>query len=183
MTPQTIAISAAHTPKNPGATHGNISEYSETTAIVGRICQILSKKGHFPYLIGAGNNLEQIEQINRREPACGLELHFNSCVDKKWRGTEVLHAGSTKGMRLAQHIQNNLVNRLGTKDRGIAKGHYELDIRKPIIQMLRETVCPFVIVEPLFFSNTGDLTLLDHEAIAIAICDGVEMYLETLIKP
>ena len=25
-----------------------------------------------------------------------------------------------------------------------------------------------------------DLTRLDHEAIAIALCDGVEMYLETL---
>lgn len=180
MEGKTIAISAGHTPKNPGARRGNISEYSETTAIVGRCCQILSRKGHYPFLIGAGNNLEQIEQINKRNPVCGFELHFNSFISDDMHGTETLHAGSTKGIRLAQHIQNNLLDRLGTKDRGIKKGHYEGDFRKPIIQMLRMTNCPFVVPEPLFLSNNEDFTRLDHEAISIALCDGVEMYLKGL---
>lgn len=181
MTPKTIAFSAGHTPKNPGAKIGNISEYSETTVIIGRCCQIMSRRGHLPYLIGAGDNKFQIEQINKRYPACGVELHFNSFTDDSMHGTEVLHAGSIKGTRLAQHVQNNIVNRLGTKNRGVIKGHYQGDWRTPIIDMLKYTNCPFIVPEPLFFSNPEDLTRLDHEAIATAICDGIELYLNELV--
>lgn len=180
MEPHIIAISAGHTPKRPGAKNKNVSEYSLTTVIVGRCCQILSEKGHFPWLIGSGNNSDQIKQINSLNPACGFELHFNSFTDDGMHGTEVLHAGSTRGERLAENIQAQLLNRLGTRDRGTKKGHYEGNIRKPIISMLRDTNCPFVVPEPLFLSHPEDYSRLDSELIAIALCDGIELYLQTI---
>lgn len=179
----TIAISAGHTPTNPGAKKGNISEYSLTTAIAGRICQILSEKGYYTWLIGADTNAAQIEQINKLNPSCGLELHFNAFSTDEMSGTEVLHAGSKRGIQLAQHIQNNLLDRLGTKNRGIKKGYYQGDYRKPLVEMLSKTNCPFVIPEPLFLSNPGDFAKVNaemRELVAIAICDGVEMYLRGL---
>lgn len=179
----TIAISAGHTPDRPGATKGNISEYSLTVAITGRICQILSEKGHYPWFIGADNNITQIAQINKINASCGLELHFNAFIDDKTQGTEVLHAGSKRGIELAQHIQNNLLDRLGTKNRGIKKGFYQGDYRKPMIEILTKTKCPFVIPEPLFLSNPEDFAKVNsqmRELVAIAICDGIELYLRGL---
>jgi N-acetylmuramoyl-L-alanine amidase len=176
----TIAISAGHTPKHPGAQHENVSEYSLTTAIVGRCCQILSEKGHFPWLIGAGNNFDQIKRINEIQPACGFELHFNSFKTADMFGTETLHAGSTRGEKLAQFIQASLLDRLGTRNRGTKKGYYQGDWRNPIIDMLTKTNCPFVIPEPLFLSHPEDFSRLDSELIAVALCDGIEMYLQTI---
>ena len=175
-----IAISAGHTPTRPGATQGNISEYSLTTAIAGRLCQLLSEKGYFAWIIGADTNANQIDAINKLNPSCGLELHFNSFTDGTMHGTEVLHAGSKRGIQLAQHIQNNLLDRLGTKDRGIKKGYYQGDYRKPLVEMLSKTNCPFVIPEPLFLSNPGDFAKVGsgmRELVAIALCDGIELYL------
>ncbi len=176
----TIAISAGHTPTRPGAKQGNISEYSLTTAIAGRLCQLLAEKGHEPWLIGADTNTAQIEAINKLNPTLGLELHFNSFTTDEMHGTEVLHAGSRKGIQLAQHIQNNLLDRLGTKDRGIKKGYYQGDYRKPMIEMLSLTKCPFVIPEPLFLSNPADFDKVGsemRELVAIALLDGIELYL------
>lgn len=175
-----IAISAGHTPDRPGARQGNISEYSLTTAIAGRICQILSEKGHEAWLIGASSNTSQIEQINKLGATCGLELHFNSFTTDEMHGTEVLHAGSKRGIQLAQHVQNRLLDLLGTKDRGIKKGYYQGDYTKPMVEMLSKTNCPFVIPEPLFLSNPADFAKVNsemRELVAIAVCDGIELYL------
>ena len=92
----------------------------------------------------------------------------------------VLHAGSQRGMALALAIQKIQLQALGTKDAGIHKAHYQLDRRKPIITMVRDTACPFVVVEPLYLSNDEDFERVDVPGISIAIVRGCVEYWEGL---
>ena len=171
-----IALSAGHTPKRPGAKKGIISEYALTSAIVGDLIYRLEKSGNEAWIIGASTNSKQIEQINSLGCDCGLELHFNSFSSQEMHGTEVLHAGSKNGEKLAQCIQSKLIEKLKTKDRGVKLGHYQQNVRKPIISMLADTNCPFVVPEPLFLSNDDDLLKIDIQLISIALFEGFESY-------
>ncbi|MBU2514521.1 N-acetylmuramoyl-L-alanine amidase [bacterium] len=177
-----IALSAGHTPFRQGGETGMISEYGLTMVIIGDLVFRLQKAGHEAWIIGADSNLEQIKRINELDADCGLELHFNSHTGDKLNGTEVLHAGSEKGMLLAECVQKALVDRLGTKDLGIRLGHFQGNVTKPIIEMLKDTNCPFIVPEPLFLSNIFDLSRLDPAGIAIALFDGLITYFSRL-KP
>jgi N-acetylmuramoyl-L-alanine amidase len=144
--------------------------------VVGDLIYRLQRAGHEAWIIGASTNSKQIQEINKLDCDCGLELHFNSFVSKDMFGTEVLHADSKNGRKLAQCIQSKLVDKLKTKDRGVKLGHYQQNVRKPIISMLTDTNCPFVIPEPLFLSNDEDLLKIDIKLISIAIFEGLESY-------
>jgi len=176
-----IALSVPHTPNRPGASACGVNEYGLGCAVIGDLIYRLTKTGHEAWLIGADNNLEQINQINKLNVDCGLELHFNAFTKDSMKGTEVLHANSEKGILLADCIQKSLVKRLGTRDRGIMIGHFRGNVRKPILGMLQNTNCPFVIPEPLFLSNPGDFSKIDVLAISWAIFTGLENY-EQILK-
>lgn len=171
-----IALSAGHTPNRPGAKMGIISEYSLTSAVIGDLIHRLQKAGHEAWIIGASTNTKQIQEINGLNCDCGLELHFNSFSTQEMHGTEVLHADSKNGRKLAQCIQSKLVEKLKTKDRGVKLGYYQQDTRKPIISILTDTNCPFVVPEPLFLSNNEDLLKIDIQLISISIFEGLESY-------
>lgn len=177
-----IALSAGHQPTQQGAHVSDVSEYGITCQIIGESINLLSKLGHEAWLIGAGFNVDQVKQINELDCDCGLELHFNSFSDPKFRGTEVLHAGSRAGIQLAGCLQKSLVASLKTKDRGIKIGYYQLNPSKPLDYMLERTNCPFVIVEPLFLSNPDDFLILQksYSTIACAIVDGLIQFTEFL---
>lgn len=178
--PFTIAISPGHTPTNPGATRGNVTEYGLTSAIVGDMIYRLDKLGHIVHLIGSDSNQAQVDSINELDPDFGLELHFNASVRENWNGTMCLHAGAGQGVEIAEKIQKRLVSALGTKDRGTFKAHFHLDKSKPLIEMVRDTDCPFVVVEPLYFSNLQDFEKIDIPLISIALVNGCLDYWETV---
>lgn len=171
-----VALSAGHHPAAPGACTGVLSEYGLTSEIIGRLVNLLSKRGHDVWLIGSDTNARQVTRINELGCDCGLELHFNSFSDSDMKGTETLHAGSKNGIVLANCIQQSLVDALQTKDRGIKVGHFRGDDKNRVIEIIRETRCPFVVPEPLFLSNPADLSKLDTALIAGALLKGLENY-------
>lgn len=175
-----IALSPGHTPTSSGASRGVITEYGLSSAIIGDLTFRLDKLDHDPYLIGADSNRNQVEDINNINPDFGLELHFNASKGKGVHGTEVLHAGSKQGELLAGFIQNSLVSSLGTFDRGIVVGNYQLNKRKSIIEIIKNTNCPFVVVEPLFLSNNKDFEKIDIPLISISILNGIIKYIDNL---
>ncbi len=175
-----IALSPGHTPTAPGATRGNVTEYGLSSAIIGDMIFRLSKLGHTAHLIGSNTNSAQVRRINKIAPDFGLELHFNASVREDWNGSMVLHAGSQRGVDLANAIQKSQIKALGTKNKGIHKAHYRLDRRKPIITIVRETACPFVVIEPLYLSNAQDFERIDVPGISIAIVSGCLNYWEGL---
>jgi len=180
MKPFKIAVSPGHTPSAPGATHGNITEYGLSMAVLGDLVFRLDKLGHQAWIIGAESNTMQARKINKMNPDFGFELHFNAHKNREVCGTEVLHSGSNKGQALASDLENSITNILGTKSRGIPIGHYQLNPKKPLITIIRKTVCPMVVVEPLFLSNPDDFEKIDITLISVGILRGLEAYWEGL---
>lgn len=183
MTQFKVALSMGHTPDKHGAKRGIISEYGLTSAIIGDLAFNLDKLGHEAWIIGADSNSKQVEDINNLKPDFGLELHFNNMKNHpEWNGSLVMHSGFTNSKKLAQSVQNCTVDMLGTKDKGIIKGHYQLDVRKDLITIIKNTNCPFVVIEPLFLSNLDDFEKINIPLISVGILQGILEYWQTINK-
>lgn len=103
-----------------------------------------------------------------------ISIHCNACNGVA-QGTEVWHYySSDEGEKLAQCIQNQIVNALGTVDRGV-KG------AKPGVNglyVLNNTEAVAVLVELAFIDHAGDAELLRsrQDEFARAIARGVTDY-------
>ena len=102
-----------------------------------------------------------------------VSIHCNS-ANTAAQGTEVECFGGGAGEQLAQCIQSQIVDALGTTDRGIKS--------RPGLLVLRQTDMPAVLVEMAFIDNDEDAALLAGKAdeFARAIARGVTDYEQTL---
>lgn len=98
-----------------------------------------------------------------------VSIHCNA-ANTEARGTEVECYGSGAGEQLAQCIQSQIVNSIGTVDRGVK---YD-----PKLLVLKYTDMPAVLVEMAFIDNDADAELLSGKAdeFARAIARGVTDY-------
>lgn len=96
-----------------------------------------------------------------------VSIHCNSAADKSAKGTEtyVCAFGGT-AEKLAKKVQSHLVSSLGTMDRGVKIGNF---------QVIRDTYCPAVLVETAFLSNPSEeeLLLKKQQEFAQAIAEGL----------
>lgn len=102
-----------------------------------------------------------------------VSIHCNA-ANTEARGTEVECYGSGAGEQLAQCIQSQIVDSLGTVDRGVKY--------MPQLLVLKYTDMPAVLVEMAFIYNDADAELLAGKAddFARAIARGVTDYEQTL---
>lgn len=104
-----------------------------------------------------------------------ISVHCNSANTTSANGTETWAcAGSAEGRKLAQCINDQIVDALGTTDRGVK-------IAAPGINglyVLSNTDMPAVLVELAFISNAEDVVLLTEQKdeFARAIARGVTDY-------
>lgn len=99
-----------------------------------------------------------------------VSIHCNA-FDGTAQGTETLcYSRTSKGGKLAQCIQDQIVGALGTVDRGVKE-------RRDLI-VLKHTAMPAVLVETAFIDNDEDAILLTDslDDIAAAIARGVTDY-------
>jgi N-acetylmuramoyl-L-alanine amidase len=110
--------------------------------------------------------------INELNPDFIISLHCNA-FDGSASGTEVLYYHkSTKGKLIAGILNEQLVEALGLKNRGLKpktaedRGGY----------LLKNTVAPCVIAEPFFIDNNDDLKTANdkRDIIVKAYAKGVE---------
>lgn len=97
-----------------------------------------------------------------------VSIHCNSAANASAKGTETLvYSTGGKTELLAKCIQTQIVNSLGTVDRGIKE--------RPDLCVLRETTMPAVLVETAFISNEEDAYKLMYriEEFANAISRGI----------
>lgn len=97
-----------------------------------------------------------------------VSIHCNSAANASAKGTETLvYSTGGKAELLAKCIQTQIVNSLGTVDRGIKE--------RPDLCVLRETTMPAVLVETAFISNEEDAYKLMYriEEFANAISRGI----------
>lgn len=102
-----------------------------------------------------------------------VSIHCNA-ANTEARGTEVECYGSGAGEQLAQCIQSQIVDSLGTVDRGVKY--------MPQLLVLKYTDMPAVLVEMAFIDNDEDAALIEskHDEFARAIARGVTDYEQTL---
>ena len=181
-----ICIDPGHSGKfEPGAVHyGESGEILEADLVLAQgliLGRVLTRKGHEVQLTRTGSIRNdglafRAEVSNRMGADCFISLHCNSVVDPTAHGTEVIHfPGSESGKALATILQNEIVQRMNTRDRLVKENTY---------QVLRETDCTAVLVELAFLSNDDDrLLLMDtmlRRGFITAIADGLEKYERTL---
>lgn len=117
---------------------------------------------------------EVVSASNRADADVFISIHCNACNGSA-NGTEVWHYyGSGEGEKLAQCIQNQIVDALGTVDRG-TKG------AKPGVNglyVLSNTDAVAVLIELAFIDNESDAALLRErkDDFARAIARGVTDY-------
>lgn len=102
-----------------------------------------------------------------------VSIHCNAAANRAARGTETYcFSLGGKGERLARCIQRQIVNSLGTVDRGVKTANF---------YVLKLTDCPAVLVELAFISNPEDEGLLadadKRDEFARAIARGITDYL------
>ena len=117
---------------------------------------------------------EVVSASNRADADVFISIHCNACNGNA-NGTEVwYYYGSGEGEKLADCIQNQIVDALGTVDRGV-KG------AKPGVNglyVLSNTDAVAVLVELAFIDNESDAALLRErqDEFARAIARGVTDY-------
>ena len=99
-----------------------------------------------------------------------VSIHCNA-ANTDARGTEVeIYPGSDASSKLGQCIQSQIVDSLGTTDRGLKE--------RPGLCVLKHTDMPAVLVETAFIDNDDDANLLtnNQDDFARAIARGITDY-------
>lgn len=169
-----ITVNAGH---YPGLDSGAVGQTGLQEAVVAadiaqKVCEYLTVVG-YEVLFVQENELYQITNASNRFGAdLFISIHCNAAANTSAKGTETFYsAGSAEGEKLAQCIQSQIIDSLGTVDRGLKTNS---------LYVTKNTDCPAVLVETAFISNAEDEQLLADEStrnqFAAAIARGVTDY-------
>lgn len=109
----------------------------------------------------------RVSIINSSDATIAISIHQNSFSQESSKGSQVFyHRKSEKGKILAEIIQDQLKETIMDGNHRIAKenGSY---------YMLRNTICPLVIVECGFLSNWSEAALLSDELYQQTVAEGI----------
>lgn len=160
---------------DPGACANGLREVDIALAIGEKVKKTMEVIGYPCQLIQSDNLNGETEgkpnvcaTANNSGADIFISIHCNSAANISAKGTETLvYSTGGKAELLAKCIQTQIVNSLGTVDRGIKE--------RPDLCVLRETSMPAVLVETAFISNQEDAYKLMYriEEFANAIARGV----------
>lgn len=169
-----IVINGGHC---PGLDSGAVGSSGLQEAIVAR--DIMKRTACFLRAVGyevlevQENELFQITNASNNYGAdLFASIHCNAAANTSAKGTETFcYKFGGRSERLANYIQSQIINSLGTVDRGIKEGNFAV---------VRDTDCPAVLVEIAFITNLDDESLLVNEnkrdQFAAAIARGITDY-------
>lgn len=183
-----VVIDAGHGGDDWGTYYGSTREKDINLDIALKLGPLLQEKGI--KIVYTREKDEFISLIDRAETANNLNatlfisIHNNKMPNNsKYRGTETLYAATSNSRfdtmsdkRLAQIVQNELVQNLKTSDKGI--------IYRPELAVIRRTKMPAVIAEIGYISNSSDRERLDsmefRKKTAESLCSAVVKALEEM---
>ncbi|AIF51991.1 N-acetylmuramoyl-L-alanine amidase [Pelosinus sp. UFO1] len=174
-----ITINGGHYPgKDPGAEGATgLQEAVVARDIMQRVSSYLRNVG-YDVLEVQENELYQITGASN---AFGSDLfvsiHCNAAANTEAKGSETWYCnGSVGGEKLATCIQSQIINTIGTADRGIKNATPHVNG----LYVLSNTDAIAVLVETAFISNADDEALLADEGkrdqFARAIARGITDY-------
>lgn len=147
-----IAIDIGHA-RGTGARGNGLEEHAACADIAAALAHILASRGHtchivdFPQLSNRDDLVSTVREINRLKPDVSLSLHCDASDNPAARGAHVCYI-SAKGETLARAIANELCAML--------PGRAEQTVRRGDLYVLKNTVCPAVLVECGFITNPYD---------------------------
>lgn len=170
-----VVLDAGHGGKDKGAHWYGVSESDLNLKVARKVEASLKYRGYSVFMTRRSDiflSLTRRAQIgNRYRNSIFVSIHFNATSDTRVRGAETFYGGGKKGQYLASSIQRELVRKLRVVDRGARLGRYTV---------IRETVCPAVLVECGFISNTSERnrcrTSSYQTLCSEAIVAGIERY-------
>lgn len=180
-----VFLNPGHAPNgnpDPGAVNDNtgLRECDVALAVGDLVAHYLKAAGVGVTSVLQCNSLEEIcNQANASGADLFISIHCNSFVDLDAKGTETWAcAGSSAGHALANYIQSQIVDALGTVDRGVKTAMPGVNG----LYVLTNTDAPAVLVELAFISNDEDEQLLaeKQDDFARAIARGVTDYEQTI---
>jgi N-acetylmuramoyl-L-alanine amidase len=169
-----ITVNAGHYPGLDSGAVGQtgLQEAEVATDIAQKVCEYLTAVG-YEVLFVQENELYQITNASNRFGAdLFVSIHCNAAENTNAKGTETFYSsGSAEGEKLAQCIQSQIINSLGTVDRGLKTNS---------LYVTHNTDCTSVLVECAFISNVEDECMLadinKRDELAKAISRGVTDY-------
>ncbi len=169
-----VIIDAGHGGKDRGAVWGGVRESDLNLKVALRVEASLKSRGYPVTMIRRSDvfvDLRRRSQISNRYRNCiFISIHFNATSHTGVRGVETFYVGK-RGRVLAKTIQSHLVNNLKVRDRGYKFKRFSV---------LNDTLCPAVLVECGFISNSYERSRCNSSsyqaAVARSIVSGVEGY-------
>ena len=157
---------------DPGASGYGITEAVEALKY-GELLDAKLKEAGFQTKMIQDDDLGYVcDTANDWDADIFISLHFNAC-DATANGTECLHyPGSSNSIRLSNYIQNRIIEKLNTSDRGLKE--------RPGLYVLRNTDMPATLVEMAFIDQYDDNQLIKNnkEDFIDAIYNGILDYVE-----
>ena len=177
-----VFINPGHAPNgdpDPGAVNANtgLRESDVSWQIGKRVVCYLNAVGYDTQILQS-DSLEEICQTANAMPAdLFVSIHCNSAGTPSAKGTETWYNdGSAGGVKLAQCIDNQIVNSIHEVDRGPKDAVPHVNG----LYVLQNTNMTAVLVETGFISNADDEAILattaGQDAIARAIARGITDY-------
>lgn len=167
-----IAINAGHYPGlDSGAVGARVTEAAVTLTIGKAVAEYLANVGYETLFIQENELADICDKANDWGAELFVSIHCNAANGRAY-GTETFcYYGSRLGSSLAHQIQSQIVNSIGTEDRGVKEAGF---------YVLRYTDCPAVLVECAFIDNYLEETLLIEKTddFARAIARGVTYYVK-----
>lgn len=175
-----IILDPGHGGKDPGAVSGSVSEKSITLKVGTQVKQLLENAGAKVYMTRTGDTYPSLQdRVDFTQANYGeifVSIHVNSAANTSAQGTETYYAISTGDMYqedidLATFINNQIVNNLNMKNRGVKQEQY---------YVIRNMVIPSILVELGFLSNSQDRNKMTNDQyvtlFAESIYNGILQY-------
>lgn len=180
-----VFINPGHAPNgnpDPGAVNGNtgLRECDVALAVGDLVAHYLKAAGVGVKNVFQCDSLEEIcDQANCSGADLFISIHCNSAEAAAATGTETWAcAGSSAGHALAACIQTQIVDALGTVDRGVKTATPGVNG----LYVLTNTDMPAVLVELAFISNPDDEEILANKQddLARAVARGITDYEQSI---
>lgn len=173
-----VFLNPGHAPNgipDPGAVGHNLRECDVVRAVSDMVERYLNAAG--VEVVGnlqSDSLVDVVSECRESEADIFVSIHCNA-ANSAAHGTETWHYyTSAEGKKLANCIQNQIVNSLGTLDRGLKPA----EPGRNGLYVLTNTPCTAVLVELAFIDNGSDAELLEYrkDDFARAIARGITDY-------
>lgn len=181
-----ITIDPGHGGSDFGAVgHNGYTEKEGAFAISQKVASILNQSGAKVVMTrdsdvdvygpnaSARNELQaRVDVGNNANSDIFVSIHCNAFVNPAANGTQTFYYGSSyQGQRLAQSIQEKMIEANGLRDRGISTCNF---------YVVKHSYMPAVLIETAFITNYDEEALLSDDewqtTMAKAIAEGINEY-------